>query len=90
MNNNEARRKFKNFILEWGLKADGVRNVFHDSGKLWAYVADDSAKELRQFYEDCSGIYFKGSFYDSTQLTIGAVTRVSPNGLKAYNAKFSF
>ena len=88
MNNNEARKLFKEFISEYGLERSGNRNVFKDSGKLWAFCADNSAKVLRQFYDDCSGIYQNGEFIDKDSIKLGAVTRVAPSGLKAYNAHF--
>ena len=88
MDNNEARRQFKSFIATWGLRAPDNRNVFEDDGKLWAYVADDSAKTFRQFYDDCQGVYFRDSFVPREQLKIGAVSRISPTGLVARNVSF--
>lgn len=85
MNNNEARRQFKSFAATWGLEVCGSRNVFKDSGKTWAYVADDSAKSFRQFYDDCEGVFFRDTFLTKDKLKIGTVSRVSPSGLKAYN-----
>lgn len=85
--NNEARTSFTNFCKEWGYAACGQRNVFTVCGKKWAYVDDPSAKEIRQFYEDCGGAYQNGNFIDKSSLSLGSITRVSPSGLKAYNAK---
>lgn len=88
MDNNEARRKFKAFVSEWGLEVSGCRNVFKDSGQLWAFVADPAATSLRQFYEDCAGVYKNGEFVDKKNLHISSVSRVSPNGVKAYSVRF--
>lgn len=89
MDNNEARKKFKAFISEWGLETSGRRNVFKDSGKLWAYAADNSTIELRQFYEDCSGVFCNGNFIPKEALTICGVSRISPSGLKAYTVRWN-
>jgi len=88
MDNNAARKLFKEFIVEWGLEQSGKRNVFKDGGKLWGFVADKEATFVRQFYEDCEGVYKGGEFITKDKLYLKSVTRVSPSGLKAYNAKF--
>ena len=88
MDNNTARKIFKEFVNEWGLERMGSRNVFKDSGKLWAFVADSSATGLRQFYEDCDGVYKDGEFINKDRLSFSGLTRISPSGIKAYNVKF--
>ena len=88
MDNNTARKIFKEFVNDWGLERSGSRSVFKDSGKLWAFVADSTATGLRQFYEDCCGVYKGGEFIPKDELCFGPVSRISPSGLKAYSVKF--
>lgn len=97
--NNLSRVIFRDFLEMNGLeKEHGSRNVFHKDGKKYAFsVINNGPIECRQFYNDCDGLvcydYKKDNIYevDKENLIISSSpNRISPSGLKAYNARCSF
>lgn len=92
--NNESKRIFKDFIEKTGFKRDTQRNVFSKNGRLYAFATINNNKfKIRQLYQDCDGAYIfhapSNMLYQfrKSKMSIGSVTRITPNGIKAFDAK---
>jgi hypothetical protein len=92
-NNNVSRELFKEFLEANNLKADGKRNVFFKDGKRFAFSVTEDKIQCRQFYEDCEGLFCYNMNedvlyqFDRSDLCLSETpSRISPSGLKAYNA----
>jgi len=93
-NNNLSRVLFNDFLEMNSLKRDGKRNVFIKDNKKYAFsLVKESTIECRQFYEDCNGLvcysYKDDCLYDVSKDNLNisnTPTRISPNGMKAFNA----
>ena len=88
--NNESRNLFNHFVKETGMYRVDNRNVFLRCGKKWVFSLSNTNKTVRQFYEDCVGIYIheENRYIPKTLLKLGGITRISPTGIKAYNASY--
>ena len=92
-NNNLSRVLFKEYLEANSLKADGKRNVFFKDGKKIAFSVTEDKIQCRQFYEDCLGLVCydikENEYYEfdrSDLILSDTPSRISPTGLKAYNA----
>ena len=92
-NNNLSRVIFKEFIETNNLSSDGKRNVFFKNGKKMAFSVTEDKIQCRQFYEDCEGLICynisENKYYEfdrSDLILSDTPSRISPTGLKAYNA----
>lgn len=93
MENNESRKIFKNLSVAKGWTPVGKRNVAIINGEMWSFSVFSNSKkpECRQTYEDTVG--FVGLDrntntmikYHIRDFTPYAVSRISPNGIKAHN-----
>jgi hypothetical protein len=86
--NNLSRKNFKKFCSDNNYKRVGNRNVFQ-LDELKIIYASNQGNEIRQYYEDCDGAFLNGKFYSKSDFVLGGVTRITPKGLKAFNAKLS-
>lgn len=87
-NNNISRSNFTDFCAANGVERVGLRNIFLKDGKkvLWASSTNG---EIRQFYEDCDFALVNGKIYQKDAFTFYSITRVTPAGLKAYQARLN-
>lgn len=96
--NNVSRVLFKEFVEKNNLtKDDSSRNVFVKDGKKIAFSLINNKKnfvECRQFYSDCDGLVSYDQVlnvlleFDKSDLIISQKpSRISPNGVFAFNAK---
>lgn len=88
--NNLSRSKFIKFCKRNGFNRIGMSNSFEIAGKVYGYSLASGGVECRQFGEHYDGLVceFKdGSFgwYDKSQLRIGGITRIGPDGTKYFN-----
>jgi len=92
--NNEAKIICSNFCKSSGLTKIGSRNAVQLGDKVYGFTTQDIRQiDYRQFYEDYEGLIvynqMQESFVivDKKNLNITSrATRVSPNGLKAFQA----
>lgn len=91
--NNRSRVSFLEFCKINGFTRIGANNAFEFNGKIYGYscVSGDDP-ECRQFGENYDGLVceFKSKelkWYDRSQLNVGSVTRIGPDGVKYFNVK---
>lgn len=91
-NNNISKHIVKEVAESNGWVKDGVKNVVTVSGEKWSVSVRTTEKiECRQVYENCVGFISidcetkHPTFYRIDNLKDYAVSRISPDGTKAYN-----
>lgn len=91
--NNQSRKDFSDFCRDKRVERAGNNNAFIMNGKVYGFslVTKGYSPECRQFGEAYSGLVCKfsdGSFkwFDRSELSIGHITRIGPDGVKYYNA----
>ena len=90
--NNLSRSKFARFCQRNGFTRLNASNSFELAGKYYGYSLIKNGKvECRQFGEHYSGLVCESetgevSWYDKSQLHIGNITRIGPDGVKYFNA----
>jgi hypothetical protein len=88
--NNLSRQLFKGFLETTGQTRVDARNVFIHKNRKYVYVLRNNTHTIRQLYDDCAGAYVEGvGFFTRAQLQVGDVTRRSPSGIVARNARYS-
>lgn len=87
--NNRSRVNFKKYISENKLERAGNRNVFF-IGDSKIIFAESGGNFVRQFYEDCEGVLLNGELLLKDDFEFQSVSRISPKGLKAYNAVLKY
>ena len=92
-NNNISRFKAKELAAALGWKKVGNGNFFRtDNGELINITMCGKKIESRQFRKDCTHLVVMSrdsddfEVYNKGELTIGALTRVGPDGTKYYQA----
>lgn len=92
-NNNLSKQEFKKFTADFNVEQVGRTNSFLYDGKIYGFsVTSTYTPECRQFSEQYSGLVCKlpnGDFqwYEKSELNIGNVSRIGPDGVKYFNVK---
>ena len=87
--NNESRSDFKWFCKVMEFERQGSSNMFKYKDKIWCYSIGNSSRTVRQMYDESDGVYVSGRFIERKDLRVGAITRISPSGAIARNAKYA-